>query len=199
MWLARRRGRNVAGSGNGVQRSDPARWFRCLVAPACVLAATLGAAACSGTHEPDAAGRMTMRSAVTYRFLLRNTPFFTALSTEQLQWVIRHSHEWAADAGAVIAKCEDSRAPDAPYWILLDGGWQVETGGRTFARGHADPGKWFSGSEGQGQSCQLVTNQFSYVMRIDHADMQHMLGRGFQLGSHLDSGARYYRSIFGNE
>lgn len=83
------------------------------------------------------------------------------------------------------------RAPDAPYWILLDGGWQVETGGRTFASGHADPGKWFSGSEGQGQSCQLVTSQFSYVMRIDHTDMQHMLGRGFQLGSHLDGGTHY--------
>lgn len=94
-----------------------------------MLAAPLGAAACGGTHEQDAVGRMTMRSAVTYRLLLRNTPFFTALSTEQLQWVIRHSHEWAADAGAVIAKCEGARASDAPYWILLDRGWQVETGG----------------------------------------------------------------------
>ncbi|PLZ01036.1 hypothetical protein CY652_17975 [Burkholderia sp. WAC0059] len=189
----------MAGSGNSVQRGDPARWFRCLVVPAYVLATTLGVTACGGTQEQDAAGRMTMRSAVTYRFLLRNTPFFTALSTEQLQWVIHHSHEWAADAGAVIAKCEGSRALDAPYWILLDGGWQVETGGRTFESGHADPGQWFSASEGRGQSCELVANRSSYVMRINRADMQGMLEQGFGFGAHLDSGARYYGSVFGNK
>ncbi|BAX63729.1 hypothetical protein BSFP_066020 [Burkholderia stabilis] len=175
-----------------------ARWRRRLSTSLLTLIAVSGLASCGGKREPDAARKMTMRPSVTYLHLLRHTPFFTALSTAQLQWVIDHSREWEADAGAVIATCDQDVDPDAPYWILLDGGWQVEYAGRTFQSGHADPGKWFSAAETQRKSCVLVTNQHSYVMRIKRADMLAMLDQQFGFGAHLGSGIGYYRSIFGD-
>jgi hypothetical protein len=162
------------------------------------LIAVLGLASCGGKREPDAAQKMTMKPSITYLHLLRHTPFFTALSTAQLQWVIDRSHEWEADAGAVIAKCDHGVEPDAPYWILLDGGWQVEHAGSTFRSGHAAPGKWFSAAEAQGESCVLMTNEHSYVMRIERADMLAMLDQQFGFRTHLDRGIDYYRSIFGD-
>lgn len=178
--------------------SGAARWRRRLSTSLLTLIAVLGLASCGAKREPDAAQKMTMRASVTYLHLLRHTPFFTALSTAQLQWVIDHSREWEADAGAVIATCDHGVEPDAPYWILLDGGWQVEHAGRTFRSGHADPGKWFSATEAQGEPCVLVTNEHSYVMRVERADMLAMLDEKFGFHAHLDSGMDYYRSIFGD-
>lgn len=175
-----------------------ARWRRRLSASLMTLIALCGLASCGAKREPDAAQKMTMRPSVTYLHLLRHTPFFTALSTAQLQWVIDHSREWEADAGAVIAACGHDAEPDAPYWILLDGGWQVEQAGHAFPSGHADPGKWFSAAEVQGEPCALVTNEYSYVMRIERADMLAMLDQKFGFRSHMNSGIDYYRSIFGN-
>ncbi|MCX4145454.1 hypothetical protein PQR70_02420 [Paraburkholderia madseniana] len=175
-----------------------ARWRLRLSTSILTLIAVLGLASCGGKREPDAAQKMTMRPSVTYLHLLRHTPFFTALSTAQLRWVIDHSREWEADAGAVIATCDHGVEPDAPYWILLDGGWQVEHAGRTVRSGHADPGKWFSAAEAHGESCVLVTNEHSYVMRIERADMLAMLDQQFGFRTHLDSGIDLYRSIFGD-
>ncbi|TDV07108.1 hypothetical protein C7408_1208 [Paraburkholderia caballeronis] len=177
-----------------------ARWRRRLSIPAMALIAALGLAACGAKREPDAARNMTMKPSVTYLHLLRHTPFFTALSTAQLQWVIDHSREWEAEAGAVVAKCgggeSDDSGSDEPYWVLLDGGWQVEHDGRVFRSGHADPGKWFNAADARGEPCALVTNEHSYVMRIERKDMRQMLDRGFGFRAHLDSGIAYYRSVF---
>lgn len=140
---------------------------------------------------------MTMTPSITYLHLLRHTSFFTALSTTQLQWVIDHSHEWAADRGAVVAKCDGASASDMDYWILLDGGWQIQHDGHTFASGHADQGKWFSASEAHGMGCSLIATEHSYVMRIRRPEMQAMLDEGFAFRTYLDSGEQYYRSIFG--
>ncbi len=173
------------------------RWSRRLRISALALVAALGLTACEGSREPDASQKLTMKPSTTYLHLLRHTPFFTALATDQLQWVIDHSREWSADPGAVVAKCGATVSDDA-YWVLLDGGWQVQHAGRAFKSGHADPGKWFSTTEAHGEPCELVTTEQSYVMRIERSEMQSMLAKGFGFGAHLDSGVAYYRSIFGD-
>lgn len=178
------------------ERGRWARWFRRLSIPLLALVSVLGLASCGGKREPDAVRNMTMKPSITYLHLLRHTPFFTALTTAQLQWVIDHSREWEADSGAVIAKCDGAADPEAPYWILLDGGWQVEFKGQTFRSGHADPGKWFRSVDVPGGACALVTNEHSYVMRIERHDMQAMLDQGLGFRTHLDIGDAYYRSVF---
>lgn len=137
-----------------------------------------------------------MKPSITYLHLLRHTPFFTSLSTGQLQWVIDHSQEWAAEPGAVIAKADQNATSATDYWILLDGGWRIEHDGSAFPSGHADPGKWFNASQALGANCALVTTESSYVMRITEADMDTMLEKGFAFGHHLYDGKKYYDSLF---
>jgi hypothetical protein len=177
-------------------RGGLAQWRRRLGTSALALLTALGVASCGAKRELDAGQNMTMTPSITYLHLLRHTPFFTALSTAQLQWVIDHSREWAADKGAVVAKCDSTSVSDMDYWILLDGGWQLQHDGRTFASGHADPGKWFSAAESNGTQCSLIATEHSYVMRIGRPEMQAMLDEGFAFRTHLDSGEQYYRSIF---
>jgi len=171
-------------------------WRARVTVPLLALFAAFGMASCGGKREPDAAQKMTMRPSITYLHLLQHTPFFTALSKAQLQWVIDHSQEWEADTGAVIANCDGAAESNAPYWILLDGGWQIEYGDKTFRSGNADPGKWFSAVDVNEKSCSLVVNEHSYVMRIQRGDMQQMLGRGFEFQTHIRSGTAHYRAIF---
>ncbi|MEX3634036.1 hypothetical protein [Paraburkholderia sp. BR14320] len=175
-----------------------ARWCRRVPVRLLAIISVLGIASCSGKREPDANGNMTMRPSITYLHLLKHTPFFTALTKSQLQWVIDHSREWEADSGAVIAKCEGMADHGAPYWILLDGGWQIEFKGETYPSGHADPGKWFRAANVPADGCRLVTNARSYVMRIEYPDMQSMLDQEFAFRPHLETGVSYYKSIFGN-
>jgi len=136
----------------------------------------------------------TMKASTTYLYLLRKTPFFTGLDTEQLRWTISHSREWEAQAGTVVASCSAADKSD-DFWILLDGRWQVEQDGHTYPAGHADAGKWFSASEAPG-SCRLVTTEHSYVMKITRADMNDMLSRGFAFESHMSQGRAYYSKVF---
>ena len=84
-----------------------------------------------------------MKPTVTYLYLLRHTPFFTELNTDQLRWVIQHSREWEVQAGRSIVS-SDSSGDGTGYWVLLDGSWDLELQGRHHASGHADPGKWFN-------------------------------------------------------
>jgi len=142
---------------------------------------------------------MAMRPSITYLHLLRHTPFFTALSTEQLQWVIDHSREWEVDAGTVLSIQDADGPSDHDDWILLDGGWQIERGGEFFPSGHADPGKWFSTREAQGNACALVANEHGYVMHIPANEMQRMLERGFAFDAHLEQGRAWYQEIFAPE
>jgi len=160
------------------------------------LLATIGLAACADERAPDATQEMTMKPSITYLHLLRHTPFFTSLSTEQLQWVIDHSQEWAAEPGAVIAKADQNATSAPDYWILLDGGWQIEHDGRVYPSGHAAPGKWFNIRQAQGANSALITTESSYVMRITEANMNTMLEKGFAIGRHLNDGEKYYDSLF---
>ena len=166
------------------------RWLTVAMA----LCAAAGISNCSAAREPEAAKNLTMTPSITYLHLLRNTPFFTALNTDQLRWVIDHSHEWSADAGAVISRCDHASSTDHDYWVLLDGGWQLSLNGKKVgaASGHADPGKWFNAQQVEGNACALVITEHSYVMRISAADMQTMLARGFAFRQHLASGEAYY-------
>jgi hypothetical protein len=146
-----------------------------------------------GQHQAGAAvGRNNMHASTTYLYLLKSTPFFTRLTGPQLRWVIANSHEWEAAPGTVIVDCAESS--DA-IWILLDGGWQIDHDGKHFPAGHADPGKWFSALQGHG-ACKLVTNEHSYVMKIERSAMDSMLAQGFEFGAHLESGHAYYRTLF---
>jgi hypothetical protein len=140
----------------------------------------------------------TMKASTTYLYLLRKTPFFTALDTGQLRWTIDHSREWEAQPGTVVATCSAAGKNDdlnEDFWILLDGRWQVEHDGHAFAAGHADAGKWFSAAEASGD-CRLVTTEHSYVMKITRADMNDMLSRGFGFESPMREGQAYYRTVF---
>jgi hypothetical protein len=156
-------------------------------------------AACSqrgAAADAAASGNPKMKASITYLHLLRKTPFFTSLDTVQLRWTIDHSREWEAQPGTVIVDCATS-APKDDIWVLLDGGWQVETEHGVYPAGHADRGKWFSAADASG-TCRLVTTEHSYVMKIARTDMDDMLSRGFRFNRHLQTGQLYYRQIFGN-
>lgn len=136
-----------------------------------------------------------MNPSVTYLNLLAKTPFFTAMSREQLQWVIDHSREWSVMPGAEIAS--DSRGPDS-FWVLLDGGWQVEHAGQSFKAGHADPAKWYGGRDMSALAIggtRLVATAKSYVMQIQQSDLNEMIQRGFAFGPHLEAGTAFYHSL----
>jgi len=139
-----------------------------------------------------------MKASITYLHLLRKTPFFTSLDTVQLRWTIDHSQEWEAKAHTVIVDCATGGEPKDDIWILLDGGWRVETSHGVYPAGHADAGKWFSAAQADG-TCRLVTTEHSYVMKITRADMDDMLARGFRFNTHLQAGEVYYRKMFGQQ
>jgi hypothetical protein len=159
-----------------------------------LMAAALPLGACA-QEPPVPAPGPGMKASVTYLRLLAKVPFFTALSTEQLQWVIDHSHEWSVVPGAEIAS--SARGADR-FWALLDGSWQVEHAGRTMEAGHADPAKWYGGRDmlalGIGDT-RLHATAKSYVMEIQQSDLDDMLRRGFAFGPHLESGIAFYRSL----
>ncbi|WP_205807795.1 hypothetical protein [Burkholderia sp. Ac-20365] len=162
--------------------------------------AAVSALSIAGCGRVDVANNVSetrpmMTPSVTYLYLLRNTPFFKGLGDDQLRWAIKHSREWEAAPRTVVATCDPAAADNHDIWILLDGGWQVETNGRTFPAGHADPGKWFSGAVTTGD-CRLVTTEHSYVMKITRTDMDDMLARGFAFTNHLEQGEAYYSTIF---
>ena len=75
-------------------------------------------------------------------------------------------------------------------WVLLDGGWRVETGGKHYPAGHADPGKWFSAVDTT-HDYRLIVTERSYVMKIEPAEMARMLARGFAFRPHLYAGKAY--------
>ncbi|RDK07221.1 hypothetical protein [Cupriavidus lacunae] len=171
------------------------RWI-CL-ASAALLPALISACDAQPTRRDDAAAtqRKPMKASITYLHLLRKTPFFTSLSTPQLRLTISHSREWEAEAGTVIAQCQDDSVTSPDIWILLDGGWRLEHDGHSYPAGHADAGKWFSARQVTG-GCRLVTTEHSYVMLITRADFDDMLAQGFAFDKHLAEGYRYYREIF---
>ncbi|MET4578682.1 hypothetical protein [Ottowia thiooxydans] len=152
----------------------------------------LGACAQKASAPPPGPG---MAASVTYLNLLAKVPFFKALTREQLQWVIDHSREWATEPGAVIAS--SSRGANS-FWVLLDGGWQIEHAGKTFKAGHADPAKWYGGRDMQALGVgdtRVVGTAKSYVIEIQQPELDQMIQRGFAFGPHLESGLAFYRSL----
>jgi hypothetical protein len=159
------------------------------------LALLMLAAGCGQPPHVGDRGNI-MKASTTYLYLLRKTPFFTSLNTQQLRWTIEHSREWEAQAGTVVAQCAPGlQEQEGDFWILLDGRWQVEHDGEVYPSGHADPGKWFSVTHARGD-CRLVVTEHSYVMKITRADMDDMLFHGFPFETHLQQGRAYYRMMF---
>ena len=157
------------------------------------LAAGLGPL--SGCAQPTATPPGPgLTASVTYLHLLAKVPMFRAMSREQLQWVIDHSKEWVAAPGAEIAS--SSRGGDS-FWALLDGGWQIEQGGRSIKAGHADPAKWYGGRDmlALGGQTRVVTTERSYILQIQQADLDEMLKRGFPFEPHLQQGLAFYRTL----
>jgi hypothetical protein len=146
---------------------------------------------CAATAAPPRAG---FKASTTYLHLLAKTPFFTALTREQLQWVIDHSKEWRVNAGTEISS--SAEAPDN-FWVLLDGGWQVEFDGRYAPAGHADSAKWYGGDAFAALSgpSRLTATAQSYVMSIRNADLEAMRTQGFAFDQHLQDGMRFYRGF----
>lgn len=159
-----------------------------------LMAASVSLSACAQQPSVPPPGP-GMSPSVTYLHLLGKVPFFTALSREQLQWTIDHSREWSVTPGAEIAS---SARGGASFWVLLDGGWQVERAGRSVKAGHADPAKWYGGRDflalGLGDT-RLVATEKSYVMEIQQAELDEMLRRAFAFGPHLQAGLAFYRSL----
>jgi hypothetical protein len=168
------------------------------LAPAALALAMLVLAACafpSLYRTTKQNNDTTMIPSITYLHLLKGTPFFTALTRPQLQWVIDHSREWEARPGTVVASYAAGEPASDDLWILLDGGWRVEADGKQHPAGHADPGKWFSAVDAA-HPCRLVVTEKSYVMKIERAEMEAMLAQGFAFGPHLEAGKAYYRTLF---
>jgi carbohydrate-selective porin OprB len=172
-----------------------------ILAACAVLLPFLIAACDAKPQSPDAsiATRSTnMKPSVTYLHLLKHTPFFTSLTTGQLRWVIAHSREWEVQSGTVIEQSNGNAhgtASEQGMWILLDGGWQIESAQRTYPADHASAGKWFSAAVTD-QRWRLVTTEHSYVMKIERADFNAMLAQGFAFDQHLNAGYRYYSELF---
>lgn len=160
----------------------------CIAALLYVLA--LGLAFITRSSTPSAA----MKPSITYLHLLRHTPFFTALDTPQLRWVIDHSREWEVRVGTTITSSSQHDSGDG-YWILLDGGWELHHHGQVVRSGHADPGKWFNRTALDADDFALVANEHSYVMHISTADMDAMLARGFAFRPHLQAGTTLYEHL----
>lgn len=135
-----------------------------------------------------------MKPTVTYLYLLRHTPFFTELNTDQLRWVIQHSREWEVQAGQSIVS-SDSTGDGTGYWVLLDGRWDLELEGQHHASGHADPGKWFNRALIPTGAFRLAATEHSFVMNISARDMDEMLAQGFRFDHHLSSGNAFYREL----
>lgn len=135
-----------------------------------------------------------MTPEVTHLHLLRGTPFFTALTTQQLQWVIRHSQEWGASDGIVVTSSHAVEESQNCFWILLDGHWRLDIAGKGHSSGNADAGKWFN-ADYISSEFQLVITDRSYVMRIERNEMDAMLANGFGFQSHLESGNIYYKTL----
>jgi hypothetical protein len=135
-----------------------------------------------------------MQASITYLHLLRKTPFFTRLNTAQLRYVIDHSKEWEVTAGQTIAGSGDA---DGGIWILLDGGWQVEAGGKAYPALHDEAGKWYGGAAVQGAAVpsRLLVNRHSYVMHISAADFASMREQGFDFDAHMRQGEQYYGQL----
>jgi hypothetical protein len=147
-------------------------------------ATALVLAACTAVAIKSRAPKPPMNASITYLHLLRHTPFFTELETEQLRWVIAHSKEWEVQPGTVLLS--DALATErAGYWILLDGGWTLDYRGNAYSSGHGDSSKWIEARQLRGPF-QLSVNTRSYVMHIALADMQEMLARGFKFERHLE-------------
>lgn len=161
------------------------------------LLAALVPWALPGCARPSTPPRAGFKASTTYLHLLAKTPFFTALTRAQQQLVIDHSKEWSVAPGTEITS--SAEAPDN-FWVLLDGGWQVEYAGKSVKAGHADPAKWYGGSDfaalpSPAGPSRLVATVQSYVMHISVAELSSMRAQGFAFDRHLQDGMRFYRAF----
>jgi hypothetical protein len=135
-----------------------------------------------------------MKPSITYLHLLAKTPFFIKLTRAQLKWVIDHSKEWDVTQGTLITSSDGD--PNS-IWVLLDGGWQIETGSTKYAIGHGDPGNWYGGPAVHAASAasRLVASEPSYVMEMRMADFDDMVKRGFDFNQDLRMGVQFYLDV----
>jgi hypothetical protein len=157
-----------------------------------VCAAGAGVAL-TGARESHREGR-SMKQSVTYLHLMKKTPFFNLLNRAQKQDVIAHSTEWEVQQGVKISDRADA---SSHVWVLLDGGWQVEQGGKAHLAGNADPAKVYGGPAADFLSAdsRLVVTKHSYVMRITRADFDRMLQEGLDFSAHIYEASLYYQRI----
>lgn len=171
-------------------------------APACCITPTLPPA--MDVRRQNAPATMQtrlhpyMEPCRTFIPLLSRTPFFMKLARDQLQWVINHSQEWMVSAGTVV--CTSPNAGEN-LWVLLDGNWEVESGGIKHQAMQSDPGNWYGSermAEFPGES-RVVATSASYVLKVSSENVQHMLDNDFDISRSLERGLDYYRRILGSQ
>jgi len=95
-------------------------------------------------YTSDATLEMTMKPSITYVHLLAHTPFFTALSADQLRWVIDYPREGIPKPGQSLPRMIRPAHPLRMTGSCATGQWRRHYDGNTYPSGHAAPGKWFN-------------------------------------------------------
>lgn len=139
---------------------------------------------------------MLLRSCLIGVDDLRQVPFFAELNDQQLQWVVNHSRQWQTPRGAVLESRVTGVPVSSDVWVLLNGGWQVDTQADSHPSGNESPGKWYSSAQTHGDN-RLVTSRQSNVMRIRATDMEKMLAQNFPFSKHFIAGRTWYLHIAG--
>lgn len=134
------------------------------------------------------------QQSVTHFHLLRQAPFFNGLDDDRLRWVIEHSREWKVIAGEEIST--SNQGADS-FWVLLDGGWEIESGTRRLLSGPAEAAKWYGGAEFHAldRPSRLVATVPGYVINLRWSDIERLRKQAPTVERHLGSGLERYRAF----
>ncbi|URV28959.1 hypothetical protein [Burkholderia gladioli] len=161
-----------------------------------ISAALLGTETGCHTRYDEGAGKnLSIKPAVTYFYRLRGTQLSTALTTTQKERLFEHTKGWKPLEISVIATCENAAAEadtGIDYWILFDGRWPREYGGKKVFARHADAGKWFVVFVSNGGNCRLVATVHSYVVRITQSDILSVFRNWLNFATRLEVGLEHY-------
>ncbi len=127
--------------------------------------------------------------------LLRQAPFFAGLDDARLHWVAEHSRGWQVVAGEEIS---NSNQDADSFWVLLDGGWEIESGTRRLGSGPAEAAKWYGGAEFRSleRPTRLVATVPGHVVNLRWADLESLRKQSPSIDDHLDRGLARYRAFF---
>jgi hypothetical protein len=159
------------------------------------LSAVLGSGARAQTPTTQGWPRPSnAQQSVSHLHLLRQAPFFTGLDDDHLRWILDHSREWKVVAGEEIST--SNQGADS-FWVLLDGGWEIESGTRRLQSGPAEAAKWYGGAEFHAldRPSRLVATGPGYVINLRWSEVEKLRKQAPTIERHLDIGLARYRSF----